>query len=94
MNITKDEDLLHEQTRLTAAKADLAEIKLQLQRGEVIKKSEVLKQWKENATNIKTKLLALPELAPQMDGMTAMQVRNFLRQKVMEILNELAAEYR
>lgn len=94
MNITKDTDLLREQTRLTAAKADLAEVKLKLQKGEVVEKKEVLKQWKKNAGTIKTKLLGLPETAPQLYGLEIGEIKAVLTQKVRDILNELAEEYR
>lgn len=94
MNITKDNDLLKEQTRLTKAKADTAELKRDVLKGSLVKIKDVQKQWKEAASNVRTKLLALPEIAPQIAGLGVQEVRNILTQKVREILNELAEQYR
>ena len=95
MNITKDAELLREQTRLTAAKADLAEIKLALQRGEVVKLSEVQKEWKAGVSNVRKKLLGLPDkVSYRLAGLEIREINAILTGEIYEVLNELAEEYR
>lgn len=94
MNTIKNEEYLREMTRLTKLKADKEELKLSVLRGELIRVEEVRRQWTENASNIRQKYLALQELAPKLEGLSAKEIRQELRIRISEILNELAEEYR
>jgi hypothetical protein len=80
-----------EQTRLTKAKADLAELDLAEQRGEVHRAAAVMRVWADNVINAKTRLLAIPtKCAPELVGKTLLEITAKLKEEVSEALNELA----
>jgi hypothetical protein len=85
------EGLEAEQTRLTKAKADLAELELAEQRGEVHRAAAVMRVWADNVINAKTRLLAIPtKCAPELVGKTLLEITAKLKEEVSEALNELA----
>jgi phage terminase Nu1 subunit (DNA packaging protein) len=85
------EGLEAEQTRLTKAKADLAELELAEQRGEVHRASAVMRVWADNVTNAKTRLLSVPaKLAPELVGKELQEIQAKLKTEISEALNELA----
>jgi hypothetical protein len=85
------EGLEAEQTRLTKAKADLAELELAEQRGEVHKASAVMRVWADNVMNAKTRLQAIPtKIAPELVGKGLQEIQNILKGEVNESLHELA----
>lgn len=91
---TKNEDYMRQVTRLTKLKADKEELKLKVMRSELVKVADVRKEWQENASRVRTKILALPEIAPSLSMLTIAEMKAVLLRKVNEILNELASEYR
>lgn len=94
MNTIKNEEYLKEMTRLTKAKADMAELKVKERRGELVAISAVKKEWQENASHVRSKILSLPEIAPQLEGKSVSEIKRILAVKVNELLNEFAEEYR
>jgi phage terminase Nu1 subunit (DNA packaging protein) len=80
-----------EQTRLTKAKADLAEMELADQRGETYRASAVMRVWADNVMNAKTKLLSIPsKIAPELEGKPILEMQARLKEVINEALNELA----
>ena len=80
-----------EQTRLTKAKADLAELELAEHRGEVHRAAAVMRVWADNVTNAKTKLLSIPtKLTPELVGKDLQEIQAKLKAEISEALNELA----
>ena len=89
----ENEDFIAAKTRLTLAKAEIAELDAQERKGELISKSQVNKIWNEKANIVKNKLLGLPELAPVLfERGSIAAIKKELKSKVYEILNELAVE--
>lgn len=85
------EGLEAEQTRLTKAKADLAELDLAEQRGEVHRAAAVMRVWADNVMNAKTRMLAIPtKIAPELAGKDAKEIQSKLKTEISEALNELA----
>jgi phage terminase Nu1 subunit (DNA packaging protein) len=85
------EGLEAEQTRLTKAKADLAELNLAEQRGEVHRAAAVMRVWADNVLNAKTRLLAIPtKCAPALVGKSLLEITKELKREISEALNELA----
>ena len=85
------EGLEAEQTRLTKAKADLAELTLAEQRGEVHRATAVMRVWADNVMNAKTRLLAVPtKIAPELLGKDVKEIQAKLKAEIHEALNELA----
>jgi hypothetical protein len=85
------EGLEAEQTRLTKAKADLAELDLAEQRGEVHRASAVMRVWADNVMNAKTRILSIPtKLAPELAGKELQEIQTKLKTEISEALNELA----
>ena len=79
------------QTRLTTAKAELAELELAEERGEVHRAAAVMRVWSENVTNAKTKLLGLStKLAPELRGKTLAEIQAKLKEGINEALHELS----
>lgn len=79
------------QTRLTTAKAELAELELAEERGEVHRAAAVMKVWSENVINAKTKLLGIPtKLAPELRGKTLPEIQAKLKEGISEVLHELS----
>ena len=93
MNMYDNDDFIIAKTRLTIAKAELAELEAQERKGELIERSQVNKLWNEKANIVKNKLLGLPELAPILfERGSIAAIKKELKAKVYEILNELAQE--
>ena len=93
MNMYDDDEFIRAKTRLTIAKAEIAEIEARERKGELIERAKVNKLWNEKANIVKNKLLGLPELAPLLYEKTSIaSVKKILKDKVYEILTELAGE--
>jgi hypothetical protein len=83
--------LTAEQTRLTKAKADLAELELAEHRGEIHRSVAVMRVWADNVINAKTRMLAIPtKCAPELVGKTLLEITNKLKTEISEALHELA----
>lgn len=96
MNTIKNEAYLAEMTRLTSARADKEELKVQLLRGEVIERKAVDSEWAEQVARVRTKLLALPvRLAGLLGGkeLSSSDVEGITRELVNEALTELAESF-
>ncbi|MBQ6774339.1 MAG: hypothetical protein IJP48_09805 [Synergistaceae bacterium] len=90
---SENEDFIAAKTRLTLAKAVIAELDAAERKGELIGRSQVNKLWNEKANIVKNKLLGLPELAPLLfERGSIAAIKKELKAKVYEILNELAQE--
>ena len=90
-NRTAPKNLKAEQTRLTAAQADLKELELAELRGELHRGEAVLKVWTENVSNTRSKLLAIPtKLAPKLIGKDLQTTQARLKDAIYEALKELA----
>ena len=80
-----------EQTRLTKAKADLAELELAEQRGEVHRAAAVMRVWADNVMNAKTRMLSIPtKIAPELVGKEIQEIQSKLKAEISEALKELA----
>ena len=90
MNMYGDDAFIRAKTRLTEAKADIAELEALKRKGELIERSQVLKLWNEKANIVKNKLLGLPELALQRGSIAA--IKKELKTRIYEILTELSQE--
>lgn len=76
------------------AKRELAEIKVQITRGELYEASTVENVMIEQLANFRTKLLGLPsKLAPQLEGKTRGEIFDALTAEIEESLTELADNY-
>jgi hypothetical protein len=85
------EGLEAEQTRLTKAKADLAELELAEQRGEIHRAPAVMRVWADNVMNAKTRLLAIPtKHAPDLVGRSLQEIQAKLKAAISEALEELS----
>jgi phage terminase Nu1 subunit (DNA packaging protein) len=78
--------------RLYRAKAESAEIEVNLMKGEVHESNAVKKVWDDMISNAKAKLLSLPvKVAPRLEGVTGTQeIKDILDNAVNEALNELS----
>jgi len=81
-----------EQARLNAAKADLAEIELSKQRGELLDAREVAAAWSHEGMMLRNYLLQLPaRLAPELVGLGDLRaIEDQLRDKIHNALGALA----
>ena len=85
------EGLKAAQTRLTTAQAELKELELAEQRGELHRASAIAKVWADNVLNAKKKLLAIPtKIPPMLVGQDVQTIRKKLEQEIKESLRELA----
>lgn len=83
--------LMIAKTRLTNAEAELRELELAEQRGDVIRKSAVSLAWGENVVNCKSKLLSIPtKIAPELVGQDLRTIQQKLKLAIYEALKELA----
>ena len=83
--------LMIAKTRLTNAEAELRELELAEQRGDVIRKSAVSMAWGENVINCKAKLLSIPtKIAPELVGQDLIIIQQKLKAAIYEALKELA----
>ena len=85
------EGLKAAQTRLTTAQAELKELELAEQRGELHRASAIAKLWADNVLNAKKKLLAIPtKIPPMLVGQDVQTIRKRLEEEIKETLRELA----
>ena len=85
------EGLKAAQTRLTTAQAELKELELAEQRGELHRASAIAKVWADNVLNAKKKLLAIPtNVPPMLVGQDVQTIRTRLEKEIKEALRELA----
>lgn len=85
------EGLKAAQTRLTTAQAELKELELAEQRGELHRASAIAKVWADNVLNAKKKLLAIPtKIPPMLVGQDVQTIRKRLEDEIKESLRELA----
>lgn len=78
-------------TRLTTAQAELKELELAEQRGEIHRASAVAKVWTDSVINAKTRLLAIPtKTGPQLVGQDLQTIVATLKDAIYEALKELA----
>lgn len=78
-------------TRLATAKAEMAELELAEQRGELVRESAVSKIWTDNISNAKSKLLAIPsKMARELIGENEKVIEAKLKREIYEALRELA----
>ena len=78
-------------TRLTTAQAELAELELAEQRGEMHRATAVMRVWADNVINAKTRLLAIPtKIAPELVGKNSQEIQKKLKDAISEVLQELA----
>ena len=90
MNLEVYDELNHAKARLTRAKAELAEMKIARERGELIPIEDVHAQWAENAANVRKKILALEGKLPVMlSGKSLSDMAAIIHEAVYEALNEL-----
>ena len=83
--------LLAAKTRLTTAAAEINELKLSQERGEVVKSSAVMKVWCDNVIRAKTKLLNIPtKIAPELVGQDVTEIQSRLTNEIEQALKELA----
>lgn len=84
---------VNEQERLTRAKADLAELDLQLRRGAVISSSDVGDWWDRIISTARTRLLAIPSrAAPLIIGSgTLPKIQSTIESLLNEALSELSS---
>lgn len=92
MNIQKNAELLSAQIRLTNAKADIEELKRDKLAGELVDAETVQEEWEKGVRKVKSKLEAIPEIAPMLYGLEIQEIRDILRKKITEAEDELAAE--
>ena len=86
------EGLLAAKTRLTTATAEIQELKLSQERGELVRSSAVMKVWCDNVLRAKTKLLSLPaKISPELLGQELNVIELKLANEIDEALKELAA---
>ncbi|MBR0075126.1 MAG: hypothetical protein IJP96_05190 [Synergistaceae bacterium] len=87
------ESLIAANTRLAIAKADLKELELEEYKGNLIRVSEVKRQFAENIMNAKSKFLAIPKkLALELVGQDANVIEAKLKQEIYSALKELGNE--
>jgi len=83
--------LEEERRRMTAAKADLAEIQANIVRGRVHEAEAVEAAWTDCAFAARAKLLAVPDkAAPMIDPHRATEIKILLTELIHEALTELA----
>ncbi len=77
--------------RQTSADAELKEIAIAEQKGELVPIEVVIKVYGENITNIRAKILAMPtKLAPELVGKDLAAIQAKIKHEVYDILKELA----
>lgn len=85
-----NDDFIEAKTRLTLAKAEREELKLAQDKKLLLARDDVIHAWADKVNIVKNKILALPELAPQLVNKSAGEIKQIVKSKVFEILNELA----
>lgn len=90
MNDTLDE-LNRETARYRRIKADREELKLALERGELVEVAKVRKAWGDMAGNVRKKMLALEARLPgKIAGKSTQEMYAVIHDEVYEILGELS----
>ena len=85
------EGLKAAQTRLVTAQAELKEMELAENRGELHRASAIAKVWTDNVINAKTRLLAIPtKVGPLLVGQELQTIVAKLKEAIYEALQELA----
>lgn len=85
------ESLTAAKTRLTRAQAELAELELAEERGELHRADAVMTVWADNVQNAKAKLLSIPtKIAPMSVGQDANVIQKLMKDQINEVLHELA----
>ena len=90
--MTKDGlDLQAERARLAKEQADAKEMENAIGRGDLVYIEDVAKQFENQLTKVRTKLLALPtKVAPECHASaTVLEVQSLIEAGVVEALNEL-----
>lgn len=83
-------DLEAERVRLTSAQASIAELKLSVERGDVVLIDGVQASWIKRISNCRSKLLSLPNrLAPLLVSCSAERVAASIAEHINEALTEL-----
>ena len=78
-------------TRQLSADAELKEIEILEQKGELVPISIVMKIYAENISNVRSHLLALPtKLSPELEGKDRIAIQAKLKHEIYEMLKELA----
>ena len=87
----EEAELAHEQTRLTRAKAELAEIELRTNQGILVRVDHVVKFWSRMISDCRSRLLALPtRAAPLMFASKSLAEARALHETLIEeALHEL-----
>ena len=87
-------DLTSERARLACAQADLAQLDLAEQRGELVRAADVLKQWQTTFASVRARLLLIPSrlAARAYAGATLAEVEAVITAGIHEALIELAAD--
>ena len=85
------EGLKAAQTRLVTAQAELKELELAEQRGEIHRASAIAKVYTDDVINCKTRLLAIPtKVGPMLVGQELQVIVKKLKDAIYEALKELA----
>lgn len=92
INIKGNEELLEQQVRLTKAKAEHAELKTAILRGEYVLKKDADKKYNKEVKIVMTKMLGLPTaLAQQLSMMDKPRdIQKLLDAEIREAFIELA----
>ena len=85
------QNLSAERTRLTAARADAAEMDRSLKKGELVRISDLLDTWLMVASNTRTRILAVPDkLASQiLTVRSPVEASQMMREELYEALSEI-----
>lgn len=87
------DELNQERARYTRIKADKEELKLEILRGEYVRKADAQKDYDDKAGNVRKKLLALEGRLPvQLEMKKAGAISEILHDAIYEVLNELAGD--
>ena len=85
------ESLKAAQTRLVTAQAELKELELAEERGELHRAAAVVKVWTDNVSNARTRLRSIPvKIAPELVGQNLLVIQEKLKSVIDEALKELA----
>ena len=87
----KPTTLVESEERLAAAKAQLAELELEEQQGNLARKADVIAAWRSVHERVRGRLLAVPaKAAPALVGMKrAVDVQLALERYIAEVIAEL-----
>ena len=98
MNVTQNEDLIAARTRQANADAALKELRYREKSGELVKRKEIekefMREWKDAVMKVRTKVIAVEALAPQLYGLTVREIAEVLKKWRTDTLNEIAEQFR